>query len=78
MKENLLDFQNGSIANWNSAIDAKYYGKGTRWKPQDFEKMLSRYDVSMLDGLMNIRLMAAVEHRRACDAVRGGNDRSIP
>ncbi|KAL3474607.1 hypothetical protein BJX99DRAFT_260204 [Aspergillus californicus] len=39
-----LDNNNSSLSNWNAAVNAKFYGKGKRFKGVDFDKMLWRYD----------------------------------
>jgi hypothetical protein len=46
MAECGLDSANGSMIYWYKAIDAKYNGKGQKYRGKDFDKMLWRYDVS--------------------------------
>jgi hypothetical protein len=43
-----LDNANDSWPNWGKAVRAKYEGIGPRWRGQDFEKMLWKYDVGLL------------------------------
>ncbi|KAL4862402.1 hypothetical protein BDV12DRAFT_178872 [Aspergillus spectabilis] len=44
MSECCLDSANSSLVLWNRAIEAKYYGKGTKFVGKDFDQMLWRYD----------------------------------
>jgi hypothetical protein len=46
-----LDNANGAWSNWEAAARAKYEGVGRPWKGDDFEKMLWKYDVSIVSRI---------------------------
>ncbi|KAL4787328.1 hypothetical protein BJX76DRAFT_354274 [Aspergillus varians] len=44
MTECWLNHRNNSLLDWNKAIDAKFFGKRKRFRGEDFDRMLWRYD----------------------------------